>query len=158
MVNRTSCQNRGYRGTGCGTPGTCATRPSQMQSGCGCTQDTPCMPERKEHQDRGCSRMTDHKEERPEWIREVPSGNRNQLLKYITEVSFGVYEALLFLDTHCEDREALRYFRQNNEKRNFAMKEYAKLYGPLTISTAEDDCDSKWKWVNQPWPWEGGEC
>ena len=89
---------------------------------------------------------------------EIPTGNQKQLLNFINEVSFASYETLLFLDTHPDDQEALAYFHKYNHLRNEAMKEYAKRFGPLTISTA-DDCSSKcWEWMNQPWPWEGGVC
>ena len=31
------------------------------------------------------------------------------------------------------------------------MKEYEKMYGPLTVTgvNAQD-----WTWVNEPWPWD----
>ena len=88
----------------------------------------------------------------------IPTGNQKQLFHFINEVSFAAYEALLFLDTHPNDQDALAYFHKYNRLRNDAMKEYAIHYGPLTISTA-DDCSSKcWEWMNQPWPWEGGIC
>ena len=88
----------------------------------------------------------------------IPTGNQKQLFHFINEVSFAAYEALLFLDTHPDDQDALVYFHKYNHLRNADMKEYAHYYGPLTISTA-DDCSSKcWEWMNQPWPWEGGIC
>ena len=91
-------------------------------------------------------------------VPEIPTGNQRQLFHFINEVSFAAYEAFLFLDTHPDDRSALAYFHKYNQLRNTALKEYAKHYGPLTISTA-DDCSSKcWEWMNQPWPWEGGFC
>lgn len=92
------------------------------------------------------------------WRQNVPTGNRRQLLSYINEVSFGAYEALLFLDTHPDCMEAMQYFQEHNEKRNFALKEYARLYGPLNLANIDSDCEMSWEWVNQPWPWEGGNC
>lgn len=91
-------------------------------------------------------------------ILDIPTGSRMQLLCFINEVSFAVYEALLYLDTHPEDQEAMRFFREHNEKRERALKEYARMYGPLTISTADDAASSSWEWMCQPWPWEGGDC
>lgn len=93
------------------------------------------------------------------WKQEVPTENRGQLLSYINEVSFGAYEAMLYLDTHPNCPDGLRYFRENNEKRQFALKEYARLYGPLNLDRVHMTCDTpSWEWVNQPWPWEGGAC
>lgn len=89
---------------------------------------------------------------------EIPTGSRKQLFCFINEVSFAVYEALLYLDTHPNDQEAMEYFREYNHLRNRALQEYARLYGPLTISTANDHESRCWEWMNQPWPWEGGDC
>ncbi|MDO4323488.1 MAG: spore coat protein CotJB [Lachnospiraceae bacterium] len=87
---------------------------------------------------------------------DIPVGSRKKLLCYIDEVSFAVYEALLYLDTHPNDPEALHYFHEHNRKRNFALKEYAKSYGPLNIGAMDDDASRSWEWACQPWPWEGG--
>lgn len=83
----------------------------------------------------------------------IPS--REQLLNYINEVSFAVTDIVLYLDTHPCDQDALEYFRTYSKMREHALKEYAKLYGPLTIDTADDACSNSWIWTLQPWPWEG---
>ncbi len=83
---------------------------------------------------------------------------RNELLNHINAVSFGVNEATLYLDTHPEDPEALEYFREYSELRNKALKEYAANFSPLTIDTAVASCADKWKWINEPWPWQEGGC
>lgn len=88
----------------------------------------------------------------------LPTGDRQKLLAFINEVSFGAYEALLFLDTHPCDEEALRYFHLHTRKRKAALKEYERLYGPLTADTITDSCSRSWEWMQQPWPWEGGAC
>lgn len=84
-----------------------------------------------------------------------PSGqmSKEQLLEKITLTKFACVDANLYLDTHPEDTEALRYFQENNRLYNEAMNEYARLYGPLTVSHARYN-DSYWDWVNQPWPWQ----
>lgn len=89
---------------------------------------------------------------------ELPTGNRASLLAYIDQVSFAAYEAALYLDTHPDCQNGLQYFRDHNEKRNQALKEYARLYGPLDLTQAGESCEAYWHWVNQPWPWEGGNC
>ena len=80
---------------------------------------------------------------------------QEQLLTYINQVSFVVSDMLLYLDTHPTDREALAYCEDHIAMRNKALKEYAALYGPLTIDTADDASSECWEWVNTPWPWEG---
>lgn len=54
------------------------------------------------------------------------------LMKRINMLSFAVDEAVLFLDTHPEDREALRYYHEMNAQRQKAVAEYTAEYGPLT--------------------------
>lgn len=96
--------------------------------------------------------------EEDEWKRDVPTGSRKKLLCYIDEVSFAVYEAMLFLDTHPNDENAALYFQEHNRKRNFALEQYAKAYGPLNIGAMDDEASRSWEWACQPWPWEGGNC
>lgn len=83
---------------------------------------------------------------------------RHELLQYITEVSFAAYDAALYLDTHPDCKEGLRYIRKQNTQRDKALKEYARLYGPLKFSQIMDEGCSYWDWKNQPWPWQGGGC
>ena len=79
---------------------------------------------------------------------------REMLLKKINEVSFAVDDILLFLDTHPDCQEALDFYRQNVAIRKEALSEYARLYGPLTIDTADDSCSRSREWIQQPFPWE----
>ena len=53
---------------------------------------------------------------------------RRDLLHWINVISFAVNDTTLFLDTHPDDREALAFFDECQEKRNRALKEYAKYY------------------------------
>ena len=78
---------------------------------------------------------------------------QEQLLQWISWMKFACVDASLYLDTHPCDSEALSYFQEYNRLYNEAMTEYAKAYGPLTISHARN-CDTYWEWVNQPWPWQ----
>lgn len=80
--------------------------------------------------------------------------NKDQLLQWITMVSFTVYDTVLYLDTHPKDQEALAYFNHYNRMRDQLMSEYSELYGPLTLDTAE--VSGNWDWATNPWPWEGG--
>lgn len=87
--------------------------------------------------------------------------SKEQLLDRINQVSFAVYEMILYLDSHPCDEEALAYFEEKSALRNEALETYAKNFGPLTVDTANDTQSRCWEWVNQPWPWEvkkGGNC
>lgn len=37
-----------------------------------------------------------------------------------------------------------------------ALKEYAEVYGPLTVDTVSENSDC-WNWINEPWPWQEGD-
>jgi spore coat protein JB len=78
---------------------------------------------------------------------------RSSLLREIQELEFTLIELNLFLDTHPQDRAALRDFGAVRNKLLQAIKQYEELYGPLTAaSTNTDICP--WQWIEEPWPWE----
>lgn len=74
------------------------------------------------------------------------------LMKRINMLSFAVDEAVLFLDTHPEDREALRFYHEMNAQRQKAVDEYTAEYGPLTAGSVTNA--ERWTWVDSPWPWQ----
>lgn len=117
-----------------------------------------CSEEKKMSNRFGNDSMSCKAESEPTCPSEIPTASKKQLLNYINEVSFAVYETLLYLDTHPEDTEAMCFFQTNLKLRKRAMKEYAKQYGPLTIANTADCASASWEWMNQPWPWEGGDC
>lgn len=82
--------------------------------------------------------------------------NQAQLLHWIDMVSFAVVDITLYLDSHPQDEEALKYFNHYEDLRRTAMRAYAEKYGPLTIDTANPE--NYWNWASQPLPWEGGNC
>ena len=79
---------------------------------------------------------------------------RKKLFDYINEISFSIDDLLLYLDTHPQDSEALRYMQELIPCRKKALKEYQEKYMPLLIDGAGSD--SCWKWSTTPWPWERG--
>lgn len=83
--------------------------------------------------------------------------NRRELFEYINQISFAVDDVKLFLDTHPENQKALDYFQKYKEKRIEALKEYAEVYGPLTVDTVSENSDC-WSLINEPWPWQEGGC
>lgn len=79
---------------------------------------------------------------------------REELMQKIQSYEFAINELALYLDTHPEDEKALNLHRRYcNEVKDLKDK-YQKVYGPLTINVP---CN-KWKWIDEPWPWEGGMC
>lgn len=77
---------------------------------------------------------------------------RNKLLHTIQMYDFALYELNLYLDTHPDCTEAIKYFRQYKELRNCAYDEYSSRFGPLTAVL--NNCESHWEWIDEPWPWE----
>ncbi len=127
----------------------------QGQTRTGCGTETGRMPESD------CGAGTERASEAARMTgscacRDDFSADRCGLLTMIDEVSFGAYEALLYLDTHPQDEEAMCYFHEHNEKRNNALREYTRLYGPLNLMMPGSNKDC-WEWMSQPWPWEGGD-
>lgn len=78
--------------------------------------------------------------------------NENELLKQIQEYQFAITDLALYLDTHPTDQKALFLHKRYCIEAKELTDKYQKMYGPLTINCP---CN-KWKWKDEPWPWEGG--
>ena len=89
-------------------------------------------------------------------MQEVPCECKNEkkmkMLKEIKCLEFAIVELAEYLDTHPNDEKALclhnKYCKELKELKDI----YQKIYGPLTINYP---CN-KWRWLEEPWPWEGG--
>ena len=77
---------------------------------------------------------------------------RCEMLKKIKCYQFAVTELALYLDTHPDDEKALCLHNKYAKELKSLCDKYQKVYGPLTI---EYPCN-KWRWLEEPWPWEGG--
>ena len=77
---------------------------------------------------------------------------RAEMLKKIKCLKFAVVELALYLDTHPDDTKALCLHNKYCKELKELTDKYQKVYGPLTI---EYPCN-KWRWLEEPWPWEGG--
>ena len=78
--------------------------------------------------------------------------SRKEMADKIKAYKFAITDISLFLDTHPEDEKALCLHRNYCKKLKDLMDDYQKMYGPLTI---EYPC-KKWRWLEEPWPWERG--
>ena len=79
--------------------------------------------------------------------------NENELLKQIQEYQFAITDLALYLDTHPTDKKALCLHKKYCNELESLRDMYQRAYGPLTITYP---CN-KWRWLEEPWPWEGGE-
>ena len=77
---------------------------------------------------------------------------REEMLEKIKCLNFAITELALYLDTHNDDEKALCLHRKYCKEYRELTDKYQKVYGPLTI---QFPCN-KWRWIEEPWPWEGG--
>ena len=77
---------------------------------------------------------------------------REEMLEKIKCLNFAIIELGLYLDTHNDDQRALCLHRKYAKEYRELTDKYQKVYGPLTI---QFPCN-KWRWLEEPWPWEGG--
>lgn len=78
---------------------------------------------------------------------------RMVLLRQIQELEFMAIELNLFLDTHPQDKLALRDFYIVRDKLTTLINRYEGIYGPLTI-LGFTPAKYPWQWIEGPWPWE----
>jgi spore coat protein JB len=77
---------------------------------------------------------------------------REEMIMKIKEYNFSVIELSLYLDTHPDDEKALCLHREYSKRLKELKDKYQKIYGPLSIYFP---CN-KWRWLEEPWPWERG--
>ena len=78
--------------------------------------------------------------------------DRYKMLEWVQALCFVVVDMQLYLDTHPEDQKALCMHREYTKQVKDLKDKYQKMYGPLTIFFP---CN-KWRWLEEPWPWERG--
>lgn len=81
---------------------------------------------------------------------------QSRLMRQIYEAGFAVDEAVLYLDTHPCDEEALAYYENYRKLYAKLVREYAMHFGPLTVDQVT--VTNQWTWVKTPWPWEMEGC
>ncbi len=84
--------------------------------------------------------------------RTIDCEQRREMIQQIRCYDFAINELALYLDTHPEDEKALCLHRKYAKQAKDLKDKYQKVYGPLTINYP---CN-KWRWLEEPWPWERG--
>lgn len=141
-----SCSNKGCAESN--TDCTCNT-PAMNNDGCGCHATMPdndygTMRSSATNSEHGCMNQ-----------QQLMNMNKKQLLQYLNQVSFSMFDTVLFLDTHQTDQQALAHFKEMREARTEALKIYQQKFGPLLLDHADADCE--WTWGMEPLPWENCE-
>ena len=80
------------------------------------------------------------------------ASEQDEVMANIGQYSFMAHEMNLWLDTHPEDREALRKFHEFRDKANELIKDYERKYGPLSVS-GDVSRQTPFNWVTTKWPW-----
>ena len=78
--------------------------------------------------------------------------SQTDLLDKIRCLKFSIIELSEYLDTHEDDKKALLLHNKYTNELESLKEKYQKIFGPLTIYCP---CN-KWRWIEEPWPWEGG--
>ena len=78
--------------------------------------------------------------------------DRQKALMRVQTYGFALDEAVLFLDTHPKDSEALKYYHKALAEYNAAVNNYVHNFGPLDASQVKSF--DKWTWVEGCMPWE----
>lgn len=73
-------------------------------------------------------------------------------LTELQAVAFAIQELALYLDTHAQDAEAFDLYQKMQMLQKEAMEKYEQMFGPLSHSSYVPS--EKYKWLNDPWPWE----
>ena len=77
---------------------------------------------------------------------------RSEMMEKIKCYNFAIIELALYLDTHPDDEKALCLHNKYCKEYKELKDKYQKMFGPLTINYP---CN-KWRWLEEPWPWERG--
>lgn len=77
---------------------------------------------------------------------------RMKLLDNISKCNFVLNDLKLYLDTHANDKQALRMYEKYQRQSHEMISEYQKTYGPLTAGLTNRT--DNWNWIDGPWPWE----
>lgn len=81
---------------------------------------------------------------------------RVKLLRQVQQCDFTLYDLQLYLDTHPACRRAMEQYEKHLRHCRELEEEYVRRFGPLRAEQAAGS--EPWSWVENPWPWEGGQC
>ncbi len=77
--------------------------------------------------------------------------NKKNLLEQLSAASFAAVDLQLYMDTHPDDKEALKKLNKYLDQSAALTNEYTRRYGPL--SPQDIYGDTSFEWIMSPWPW-----
>ena len=78
--------------------------------------------------------------------------DRQKALMRVQTFGFALDEAVLFLDTHGNNKEALDYYHKALDEYKNAVNNYVLNFGPLDVTQVKDR--DRWSWTEGCMPWE----
>ncbi len=81
----------------------------------------------------------------------MENSEKARLLREIQLCTFSLVEANLYLDTHPDDQEALRFYEKHQKRLHERKAEYEERFGKIA---AGEDGRLRWAWIDEPWPWQ----
>ena len=79
---------------------------------------------------------------------------REKLLRRVQMYDFALVDVIEYLDGHPNNTAALAYYSEMRTAYDKAAAEYEDAFGPLTAREVDTRTGS-WRWIDDPWPWEG---
>ena len=76
---------------------------------------------------------------------------RQDVMQKIATYDFAAVELNLYLDTHPQDRTALKKLSDYEAMSRELREEYEEKYGPIIF---RDTPENRMKWIKNPWPWD----
>lgn len=78
---------------------------------------------------------------------------KEKLMCELNKYQFAAVEVGMFLDTHPSNKKALESMKVYSEKYKELKRHFEEKFGMIDIYSPNNS-DSKWSWVENPWPWE----
>ena len=78
--------------------------------------------------------------------------DRSELLKKVQAYCFAAYDWNLYLDTHPDDKDAIKMYHKMVNRAEELKTEYQMKFGPLIAKESKNM--ERWDWLDDPWPWE----
>ncbi len=77
---------------------------------------------------------------------------QSMMVRKLASSDFAIWELHMYLDTHPEDQLALEKLREHEEKRQELLALYESKFGPIYSDATGQN--TKWTWLQNPWPWD----
>lgn len=82
------------------------------------------------------------------------NNKRDEMLYEIQMYMFAMKDINLYLDLHPDDTNLIKKYYEYRKKYDELKRKYESEYSPLCLNDVENN--TKWTWINNPWPWDKG--